>query len=184
MCFSVGKIPNKVYLGGNRWHGPTRFVLRLKFGETIWFVIRSIWILITLDFSSVLQKQVNNWQFESVHFQLFACLGKMLLKQVYEDKDGDEFYCVKFTTLRSIGKDGQVNEHRVLVCAGLRGVIRMIDVWRGKNIDSISPAATNSINDMALHPAFPEIVACASKDLSIHVWNLATSVQVFTLCSR
>ena len=107
-----------------------------------------------------------------------------MLKQVYEDKDGDEFYCAKFTTLRSIGKDSEVNEHRVLVCAGLRGVIRMIDVWRGKNIDSISPAATNSVNDMALHPTFPEIIACASKDLSIHVWNLATSVQVFTLCSR
>ncbi len=111
--------------------------------------------------------------------------AKLLLRQAYRDPGGDEFYCVKFTTIASRNrKYNSVRYHCVLVAAGLLGNIQLFDVKGGKSMGCISPACGNSINDLSVHPTLPQLVAIASKDLSLHVWNIDTRVKVMQLCSR
>ena len=60
----------------------------------------------------------------------------------------------------------------LLLGAGESGLIRVFDVVKGELKTTLIGHGQSSINDLATHPIYPWIVASASEDTSVRVWDL------------
>ena len=107
---------------------------------------------------------------------VYICSETSKLKhiQLFSDTNNDNYYSLKFTIL---------DEKPLLVAAGKNGVVRVVDVLKGE-VDHTFHGAANTINDVQIHPQRPEIVALASKDMSVHIWNIKSQTQIAVLSSR
>ena len=97
---------------------------------------------------------------------------KPRLLHIYEDANHEEqFYCISWTY-------NVTGEHEWWLCAaGKKGVLRVINVQRGKLQDSLIGHG-EAINDMKVHPRDPALVLTASKDESLRLWNLRVGITV------
>ena len=108
--------------------------------------------------------------------QIYTCTEKSKLKliQVHSGPQNDNYYNVKFTKF-----DGII----YLVSAGENGTVRVIDVAKG-DLDHSFEGAANPINDIQIHPIFPEVIALASKDMSTHLWNIKSRTEIAIFSGR
>lgn len=97
---------------------------------------------------------------------------KPMLLQTHTDDDPEEqLYCVAWTY-------NVTGNHEWWVCtAGKKGVLRVINVQRGKVQLSLIGHG-EAINDIKVHPKDPALVLTASKDESLRLWNLRTGSTV------
>lgn len=94
------------------------------------------------------------------------------LLQVFTEPDSTEAFYVLTWTYNVNG-----NGEWWIAAAGLRGVIRVVNVSRNRLQSSLA-AHGDSVNDLAIHPRDPALLLSASKDESIRMWNLRTSCTV------
>ena len=100
--------------------------------------------------------------------------SKLKLIQVYTDPGDDMYYNVKFT---------KYDDTIFLVSAGKNGTVRVINVAK-REVDQSFEGAANAINDIQIHPKIPEIIALASQDMSTHLWNLKSQMQIAIFSGR
>jgi polycomb protein EED len=95
----------------------------------------------------------------------FECL------QVFIDEDIDEdFYCCSWAV-------NTVDGTPLLVAAGLRGILKVINCTTFV-LEGALLGHGNCVNDLRTHPVNDELILSASKDDSVRLWNLRTSVCV------
>jgi polycomb protein EED len=104
---------------------------------------------------------------------VYQCLPEgaalaVLLAFADEDKE-EEFYTVSW----AIGRDGSA----LLACSGSNGVIRVIDCETEKLQKSFMDHG-DSVNELRTQTLKPCLIASASKDESIRLWNADTGVCV------
>lgn len=63
-------------------------------------------------------------------------------------------------------------ETPLLAVAGGSGQLKIIDALKGKSLCSLNGHGYGTINDVATHPLYPWIVATASMDKSLRIWDL------------
>jgi polycomb protein EED len=97
---------------------------------------------------------------------------KMECLQVFVDEDIDEdFYACCWAANATDGTSP------LLVVAGLRGILKVINCTTFV-LEGALLGHGNSVNDLRTHPVNDELVLSASKDDSIRLWNLRTSVCI------
>ena len=108
-----------------------------------------------------------------------------------EEEDDDEGETVERTTLLQCYVDADPNETYYtccwcskknalvpyIACAGAKGVVRVLNCKR-KDFCGALVGHGGEINDLRAHPAMPNIIASASKDLSVRLWNVSNGVCV------
>ena len=104
---------------------------------------------------------------------VYQCLPEgaalaVLLAFADEDKE-EEFYTVSW----AIGRDGSA----LLACSGSNGVIRVIDCETEK-LQKSFVGHGDSVNELRTQTLKPCLIASASKDESIRLWNADTGVCV------
>lgn len=103
---------------------------------------------------------------------IYECVsnGTIGLDQTFADPDDEEKLYACAWALHG------VNKHILLIAAGLKGVIRIIDTSTNefKHLKGHSLA----INDLKIHPNHTDILLSASKDHSLRLWNLQTDVCI------
>jgi len=108
-----------------------------------------------------------------------------------EEEDDDEGETVERTTLLQCYVDADPNETYYtccwcskknalvpyIACAGAKGVVRVLNCKK-KDFCGALVGHGGEINDLRAHPAMPNIIASASKDLSVRLWNVSNGVCV------
>ena len=108
-----------------------------------------------------------------------------------EEKEDDDDETVERTTLLQCYVDADPNEtyytccwcskKNALVpyvaCAGAKGVVRVLNCKK-KDFCGALVGHGGEINDLRAHPSMPNIIASASKDLSVRLWNVSNGVCV------
>ena len=108
-----------------------------------------------------------------------------------EDKEDEDDETVERTTLLQCYVDADPNEtyytccwcskKNALVpyvaCAGAKGVVRVLNCKK-KDFCGALVGHGGEINDLRAHPSMPNIIASASKDLSVRLWNVSNGVCV------
>ena len=93
------------------------------------------------------------------------------LLQCYVDADPNETY---YTCCWCSKKNALVP---YIACAGAKGVVRVLNCKK-KDFCGALVGHGGEINDLRVHPAMPNIIASASKDLSVRLWNVSNGVCV------
>ena len=110
---------------------------------------------------------------------------------VTEEEELDEEETVERTTLLQCYVDADPNETYYtccwcskknalvpyIACAGAKGVVRVLNCKK-KDFCGALVGHGGEINDLRAHPAMPNIIASASKDLSVRLWNVSNGVCV------
>ncbi|XP_031632570.1 polycomb protein esc-like [Contarinia nasturtii] len=103
--------------------------------------------------------------------------GKMELLMCFEDADPDEDF---WTCCWSVN----VSRAPILITGGSRGVIRIVNIDLAKNDWDVEPnnliGHGEAINQVKIAPRQPYLLASASKDRSIRLWNIETKVCIAT----
>ena len=107
---------------------------------------------------------------------IYRCTASTKLKliQCHSDPGDDLYYSLKFTMF---------DKTPFLAACGKNGIVRVINVKTGRLHKTFNGAA-NVLNEIRVHPKYPEIVALASKDMSVHLWNIKSCIQVAIFSSR
>ncbi|KAG0553662.1 hypothetical protein M758_12G029000 [Ceratodon purpureus] len=104
---------------------------------------------------------------------VYQCLpegGALAVLQTYVDEDKEEeFYTVSW----AVGKDGSP----LLACSGSKGVVRVVDC-ESETLQRSFVGHGGSVNELRTQSLKPCLVASASKDESIRLWNVDTGVCV------
>ena len=91
------------------------------------------------------------------------------VKLSYCDQDENEsFYCLEYS---------ECNKTPMLLTAGKNGIVKGINC-QSHEIEVILQGHGNAINDLRIHPVDDGLLLSASKDESIRLWNLRTSVCI------
>jgi len=91
------------------------------------------------------------------------------LLQTYKDPNSDEkLYTCVWTV---------INERSYLLTAGETGVIRMIDTKLQGHAKQFTVHG-NSVNELQIHPKYPDIMLSASKDQSVRLWNINKDICI------
>jgi len=94
----------------------------------------------------------------------------LIVKLSYNDQDSNEnFYCLEYSECN--------NTSPLLLIAGKNGIIKGINCINYE-LEIILQGHGNSINDLKVHPVDDGLLLSASKDESIRLWNLRTSVCI------
>ena len=93
------------------------------------------------------------------------------LLQCYVDADPNETY---YTCCWCSKKNALVP---YVACAGAKGVVRVLNCKK-KDFCGALVGHGGEINDLRAHPSMPNIIASASKDLSVRLWNVSNGVCV------
>lgn len=109
-------------------------------------------------------------------YKIDPSTSRCTLKQAFVDDDAEEiFYCADWS---------MVSGHSpVLVLAGMRGVVKAIDVTKNE-VKCYLVGHGNDINDIKVHPIDANLLLTASKDETIRLWNLATGALIAIFCGR
>ncbi|RWS20786.1 hypothetical protein B4U80_03854 [Leptotrombidium deliense] len=109
----------------------------------------------------------------SNRISIYECLesGGLRLLQAYADPDTEEnFYCCAWTVESS-------SKCPLLAAGGSRGIIRLISTEQVESIKHFKGHGS-AINDLKIHPTDTELLLSASKDHSLKLWNIRTSVCI------
>ena len=93
------------------------------------------------------------------------------LLQCYEDGDENETY---YTCCWCSKKNALIP---YIACAGAKGVVRVLNCKK-KDFCGALVGHGGEINDLRAHPKMLNIIASASKDLSVRLWNVSNGVCV------
>lgn len=94
----------------------------------------------------------------------------LLIKLSYCDQDcNEEYYCLEYSECN--------NTLPLILVAGKNGIIKGINCVNHE-LEIILIGHGNSINDLRIHPVDDGLLLSASKDESIRLWNLRTSVCI------
>jgi polycomb protein EED len=117
------------------------------------------------------------------YFSYFASVGgnsssvyvidegnQIKLIQSYIDEDVEEIF---YTCCWAQNNDAEP----LLLLAGFRGIIKSINCSTFE-LESFLLGHGNAINDLKLHPVDENLIFSASKDESIRLWNLKTTVCI------
>lgn len=107
---------------------------------------------------------------------VYRCLpdGNLQVVQVYRDSNNsEEFYLCRWSHDTRTGAS-------LLVLAGKNALVRVVNCATGM-LEVTFEGHGQSINDIAVHPTRPHLVATASKDHSLRLWNIRsrTCVLIF-----
>ena len=118
---------------------------------------------------------------------IFALANRssLLICRISESEDKDKDHEVNVLRSLSVASGETFREDYISICwafldqgeplllgAGESGLIRVFDVVEGELKTTLIGHGQSSINDLATHPIYPWIVASASEDASVRVWDL------------
>lgn len=89
---------------------------------------------------------------------------------VFEDPDESE---ILYTSAWGI-----LNNETMLAFAGMHGPIRVLNLAQNQVIRHLMGHGS-SINELQFHPIHRELLTTASKDRTLHTWDIVSEVQVF-----
>mmetsp|Transcript_2279 Transcript_2279/g.4618 ORF Transcript_2279/g.4618 Transcript_2279/m.4618 type:complete len:377 (+) Transcript_2279:73-1203(+) len=98
------------------------------------------------------------------------CGNTRVLQAFFDENISESFFSCVF----SIDEEDHTP---LLAIAGLTGLIKIIDLSIGRMVKALYGHG-NSVNDLKIHPQYPCLVLSASKDESVRLWNMKTSVVV------
>ncbi|CAA7394502.1 unnamed protein product [Spirodela intermedia] len=103
---------------------------------------------------------------------IYQCLegGMVSILQAYVDEDKDEsFYTLSWTC--------NIDGIPLLVAGGINGIIRIIDTSSEKLYKSFVGHG-DSVNEIRTQALKPSLIASASKDESVRLWNVQTGICI------